>query len=285
MASVHPSRLGMVPGARVPPARRSPTPPARAPVLSREEELKQKLLAKRSKSTRDESSRSRTPEAATAPSSSGVGLRIKGSSKLQEDEAPLADIYRDGTRQEEAGPSRARRDHGSRGEMEERRRSPSPRMRCDEMDDHARARSRTRQDMDGRQSPRRHSPPRDPDRRPSPSYAPRGENRDDLRERPSNKGDYGYLSQRNDLRAPPPHLPPFPPKWDSRPPGPQNGHGNGNGNGYPAAPPPMRIGFDAPPPNRGYGQGGHRNNNGPMDFERYAHPTGLRDSLCRYSRA
>jgi hypothetical protein len=281
MASVHPSRLGMVPGAIVPLARRSPTPPPRAPVLTREEELKQKLLAKRSKSTRDESSRSRTPEATAAASSSSGGLKIKGSSKPQEEEAPLAEIYRDGTRQEEAGRSRARRDHGSRGEVDERRRSPSPRRRYDEREDHARARSTTRQDMDGRQSPRRHSPPRHPDRRPSPSNAPRGEN--DLREGSNNMGNYGHSSQRNDLRAPPPHLPPFPPKWDSRPPGPQNGHGNGNG--YPAAPPPMRIGFDAPPPNRGYGQGGHRNNNGPMDFERYAHPTGLRDSLCRYSRA
>ena len=268
MASIHPSRMAMVPGARRSPPRRSPTPPPPPPPLSREEELKLRLLAKRKQ-------HSRTPDSA-----SGGGLKIKGSSKQagEDEEEPLADIYQDEpvTRRESPEPGPSRRNERSRRSPSMNRPSDMEGPRREER----RSRSRSRPRYDDRYPPRHRSRSRSTsrdrtrsrDRRPSPSYRaepPRNE---------SNR-DYGYSSQRDDLRRPPPpHLPPFPPKWDQRgaPPPPPGG------NGFMA--PPMRIGFGGPPPGNGgsgssYGQGvgprprpyggsGFRNG-GAVDFDKY----------------
>ena len=267
MASVHPSRMAMVPGARRSPPRRSPTPP---PPLSREEELKLRLLAKRKQ-------HSRTPESAT-----GGGLKIKGISKhvgVDEEDEPLADIYQDSpvTRRESPEPGPSRRNGRSRGSPSINRHSEMEEPRGEVR----RSRSRSHPRYDDRYPPRHRSRSRSisrdrngsRDRRPSPSYrggGPRNE---------SNR-DYGYSSQRDDLRRPPPpHLPPFPPKWDQRgaPPPPPGG------NGFMA--PPMRIGFGGPPPGNGvtgpgpgqgqgsghgprpYGGSGFRNG-GAVDFDK-----------------
>jgi hypothetical protein len=270
MATVHPSRLDMVPQVRAAPPRRSPSPPP--PALTREEELKQRLLAKRNK--RDVSSGSRTPEAVAVHT--GGGMKIKGSSKGQEgtEEAPLADIYQDQprrSRQEprerypEAGPSR-RVDGDSYVPDSRRSTSPGRAAWSDARTDRSRPRSRSRSRSRPRrdeQSPRRASPSREDRRRP-PLPHPRA-GAEDTRGTTSKMADYGYSTQRGDLRQAPPHLPPFPPKWDSRQPPP----GQGNVSGY--APAPLRMGFDAPPPqNRGFGGGGGGyRNNGPIDFEKY----------------
>ena len=246
MATVHPSRMRMVPQSRPPPPpRRSPTPPPR----SREEELKLKLLAKRKQQQPPESS----------------GLKIKGSSK-QDTEEPLADIYRD-RGSAEPGPStnRSMRDssgmHGwdDRDGDNYRRRSRS-RSRQDDRYPRNRSRSRSRDDdtyVPRRSDSRDRFPPRYDDR-----YRPRSRSRE-TRPPPQREG-------RND-RQPPPHLPPFPPKWDQNLP--------------PPIAPPIRLGFGGPgpaglPPGQGQGQGyqpgpgprGHGGNGfrqgGAVDFER-----------------
>lgn len=268
MASVHPSRMTMVPGARRSPPRRSSTPPPPPPLLSREEELKLRLLAKRKQHPH-------TPESAT-----GGGLKIKGLSKhagVDEEEEPLADIYQDSpvTRRESPEPGPSRRNERSRRSPSMNRPSDMEGPRREER----RSRSRSRPRYDDRYPPRHRSRSRSTsrdrtrsrDRRPSPSYRaepPRNE---------SNR-DYGHYSQRDDLRRPPPpHLPPFPPRWDQRgaPPPPPGG------SGFMA--PPMRIGFGGPPPLNGgsgpmngqgmgpgprpYGGSGFRNG-GAVDFEK-----------------
>jgi len=250
MATVHPSRLGMVPRSQPPPPppRRSPTPPPR----SREEELKLKLLAKR-KQQHSESS----------------GLKIKGSSR-QDNEEHLQDIYRERERgSAEPGPSRDRSSgmHGwdDRDGDNYRRRSES-RSRSRHDDRYARQRSGSRPREDDIYRPRRSDsrdrPPRHDDR-----YRPRSRSRSRER-RPRDDREHG----RND-RQPPPHLPPFPPKWDQNLP--------------PPIAPPIRLGFGGPGPadlipgqGQGQGQGyqpgpgprGHGGNGfrqgGAIDFEK-----------------
>jgi len=247
MATVHPSRLGMVPRSQPlppPPPRRSPTPPPK----SREEELKLKLLAKR-KQQHSESS----------------GLKIKGSSK-QDNEEPLPDIYRDRERgSAEPGPSRDRSSgmHGwdDRDENDYRRRSES-RSRSQQDDRYSRQRPTSRSREDDTYLPRRSEsrdrPPRYDDR-----YRPRSRSRE-RRPLPPRDG-------RND-RQPPPQLPPFPPKWDQNLP--------------PPIAPPIRLGFGGPGPAgltpgqgpgqvyqpgpgpRGHGGNGFRQG-GAIDFEKY----------------
>jgi len=227
MATVHPSRMRMVPQSRPPPPpppppRRPPTPP---PKMSREEELKLKLLAKR-KQQHSESS----------------GLKIKGLSKQDVEDEPLPDIYRERKRDSaEPGPSRDRSSamHGwdDRNGDDYRRRSRS-KSRND--DRYARQRSGSRSREDDTYRPRRSD---SRDRRP-PRYDDRHRPRSRSRERrPSPPRDREYT--RND-RPPPPHLPPFPPKWDQNLP--------------PPIAPPIRLGFGGPGPagllpGQGQGQG------------------------------
>jgi len=285
MATIHPSRVAMVPQTRAP--RRSPTPPP-APPLSREEELRLKLLAKRKNQH---------------PESSAGGLRIKGSSKLDKDDEPLADIYRDDRFEDasrESGPSREIRSRGG---------SPilSRRTARDERDggDHGH-RSQSRSGHDERYPSRQRSRsrsrslPRHDDRytprsRFDEQYPPRHDVRDEPRKRSRSRErrpppqderyESGYRSKsrdrrppthrdaRDDFRQPPAHLPPFPPKWDQA---------------LPQVAPPIRIGFGGPDPaglagpvagqgqNQGYqsgpgprGQGGNGfRHGGPVDFER-----------------
>ena len=258
MATVHPSRMRMVPQSRPPPPsppRRSPTPPLR----SREEELKLKLLAKR---------KQQQPESR--------GLKIKGSSKQDVEDEPLPDIYRKRERgSAEPGPSRDRSSgmHGwdDRNGDDYRRRSRS-KSRNDDRYARQRSGSRSREDdtYRPRRSDSRDRPPRYDDRYPprhDDRYRPRSRSRE---RRPSPPRERGY--GRND-RPPPPHLPPFPPKWDQNLP--------------PPIAPPIRLGFGGPGPaglmpiqGQGQGQGnqpgpgprGHGGNGfrqgGAVDFEK-----------------
>jgi hypothetical protein len=252
MATVHPSRMRMVPQSRPPPPpppRRSPTPPLR----SREEELKLKLLAKR---------KQQQPESS--------GLKIKGSSKQDVEDEPLPDIYRE-RGSAEPGPSRDRSSvmHGwdDRDGDDYRRRS---RSRSRQDDRYPRRRSGSRSREDDTYPPRRRSESRDRPPRHDDRYRPRSRSRD--RRPPSHRDNREYI--RND-RPPPPHLPPFPPKWDQNLP--------------PPIAPPIRLGFGGPGPaglipgpgqGQGPGQGyqpgpgprGHGGNGfrqgGAVDFEK-----------------
>jgi hypothetical protein len=268
MASIHPSRMAMVPQSRPapPPPHRSPTPP---PKISREEELKLKLLAKR---------KQQLPEANVG------GLKIRGVSKQDKEEEPLGDIYRDRdnrlrTDSAEPGPSRVNRS---------RKGSPYLARRDGRDEDDYRRHSRSRSRQDDRYPPRHGSRSRSLTRNDD-SYAPRSRQGDryprhddrydpDPRQRsrsrnrrpnPPHRDD-----RRDDYRQPPPHLPPFPPKWDQN----QN---------LPQVAPPIRLGFGGPGPaglgqgpsgpgagagyqtgpGRGYGGNGFRNG-GAVDFEK-----------------
>jgi hypothetical protein len=229
MATVHPSRMRMVPQSRPPPPpppRRSPTPP---PKMSREEELKLKLLAKR---------KQQQPESS--------GLKIKGSSKQDVEDEPLPDIYRERERgSAEPGPSRDGARIGSSGmhgwddrDGDNYRRRSRSRSRNDDRYERQRSVSRSRADdlYRPRRSDSRDTPPRHDDR-----YRPRSRSRDERP--PPHRDDREYI--RND-RQPPPHLPPFPPKWDQNLP--------------PPIAPPIRLGFGGPGPaglipGQGQGQG------------------------------
>lgn len=179
------------------------------------------------------------------------GLKIKGVSKHATEDEPLSDIYNDHRKgSAEPGPSRDRSRRGSpamRGwddrdeDRGDYRRGCRSRSRSRPLHDDRyppRQRSRSRDRRDDRNAPRQDDryPPRQNDQ-----HDARNISRSRERRPPPHRDD----DRMHGSRQPPPHLPPFPPKWDQ----------------IPQVAPPIRLGFGgpgpaglAPPP--GYGPGG-----------------------------